>query len=88
VVIHDLLDGMIGQQGQPVAFETRCRDRTAVFDVPSQTRNESNTPLEVASVTHKFISTKKYLMEYDWEGVYTDQEAAELLELARDEPDS
>jgi hypothetical protein len=86
VVNHDELNGMIGQQGQPVKFETWCRDRIAAERLKTQstTSDESSTTTP-SEVTYKFISTKEYLKEYDWEGVYTDQGAAELLELARDE---
>jgi len=42
-------------------------------------RHEWRTPAELASVSTKFITMKEYLTEFDWDGVYTEDEVAELL---------
>jgi len=41
--------------------------------------DEWRTPAELALVSTKFITMKEYLTEYDWDGVYTENEVAELL---------
>lgn len=79
VVNHHELDG-----GQPVGFERWCRDLLAsgLRDILSPRDTSSTTPMTFKLATLKFITTKEYLTEYDWEGVYTDHEAASLLEQA------
>jgi hypothetical protein len=85
VVNHDELNGIRGQQGQPVTFETCCRDRLAAERLRTQsTASNGSSTSTPSEVDYKFISTKEYLKGYDWEGVYTDQEATGLLELIED----
>jgi len=41
------------------------------------------TAAESAQVSYKFISLREYLTNYNWEGVYSEEEVAELLKALR-----
>jgi hypothetical protein len=64
------------------SFEVACKSvMSQKMSVPDQHRSARlhKTVSEAAMISFKFITMKKYLEEYDWDGVYTKEEAAELL---------
>ena len=61
------------------ALHNRVDTQFQIQDWMLEAGNEWRTPAELASVSTRFITMKEYLTEYDWDGVYTEDEVVEIL---------
>jgi len=84
VNFDDAEDGIISHPAcKTGVFERLCRNAINRFRPRNYIELKGDqrwrTASEAALVSIKFITMKKYLGEYDWDGVYTKEEVAELL---------
>ena len=69
------------------SFEALCKASFDDFDYDDWSLSETEhwrPASEVANVKFKFITLKEYVTDYDWNGVLTEERAAEILQQAEE----